>query len=107
MRGKNLNCDAAVETRVACAVHFSHATRAERGEDFIRPEFGACRQGHTAGHYNRPEERHYSHGPATRYLEKSTDSALAVRVPRDNSRVVGFTGQSLPMLRVCEFCTLR
>jgi len=41
VRGKNLDRDGAVQTRIAGPVDLTHATRAKRRDDFIRPETGA------------------------------------------------------------------
>lgn len=38
VRGENFEGDRAVQARVAGLVDFAHATRAERGEDFVRSE---------------------------------------------------------------------
>jgi hypothetical protein len=65
-----------------------HATRAERGENFIRPEFGACRQGHTTRHYSPGEKRH-SRGPMTRCLLELVTLGTRLEPQRGNSRLVG------------------
>ena len=46
MHAKNLDRDGAVEACIPCTVHLAHAACAERGNDFIRPEFGATGEGH-------------------------------------------------------------
>src|SRR5579859_3577109 len=46
MRRQNLDGDASVQARIACAVHFPHPARAERGKNFIRAELGARGQRH-------------------------------------------------------------
>ena len=46
MRGKDFQRDDAVEARVGAAIHLAHAARADRCDDFIRPEARARRDGH-------------------------------------------------------------
>src|SRR5579863_8089109 len=41
MSGQNLDGDDAVEARVAGAIHFSHSTRTDGGENFVWSKFGA------------------------------------------------------------------
>jgi len=41
MRRKNFDGDNAVQARVSGAVHFTHATRAQRREDFVRAKASA------------------------------------------------------------------
>jgi hypothetical protein len=38
--------DVAIELRIARAIHLTHAARAERGDDFVRPEFRSRCQAH-------------------------------------------------------------
>ena len=44
--GQNLERDRALQPHVASAIHFSHTTRADPREDFIRPEFGTRGEDH-------------------------------------------------------------
>ena len=44
--GEDLDGDAAPQLRVAGAVDFAHAARAERSDDFIGAEVGAGSEGH-------------------------------------------------------------
>jgi hypothetical protein len=39
--GKDLDRDVAIKPRIARALHLTHAARAERGKDFVRPESSA------------------------------------------------------------------
>src|SRR5437867_8631413 len=34
---QNLDCNVAIQLRIAGAIHFAHPARAEGGEDFVRP----------------------------------------------------------------------
>ena len=43
MSGENLDGDSAIEARVFRPVDFSHTAGAERGLNFVRPEFSARR----------------------------------------------------------------
>ena len=43
---KDFNCDVAPKARVASAIHFTHATRTERGLNLVRAEFGTRRKCH-------------------------------------------------------------
>jgi hypothetical protein len=47
-RGQHLECDLAMEPRVARAIHLAHAARAERRDDFVGPELVAGGQRHAA-----------------------------------------------------------
>ena len=38
MFGEDLDGDVAVEPGIAGAIHFTHTTRTQRGQNFIRPE---------------------------------------------------------------------
>ena len=44
--GQDFERHLAVQVRVAGAIHLAHAARAERGDNFIRPESGSGLQGH-------------------------------------------------------------
>jgi len=46
MRGKNLDSDSAVQARVARALNFLHAARAQRREDFVGAQASTGGQGH-------------------------------------------------------------
>ena len=46
MRGENFDRNGTIEARVEAAVNFSHAARAQRRLDFIRPKFRASSQRH-------------------------------------------------------------
>src|ERR1700722_17037239 len=46
MSGKNFDSNNPVETRVAGAIHFSHAACAQRRLDFVRTEFRTSSEGH-------------------------------------------------------------
>src|SRR5262249_22082325 len=46
VRGKNLDGDGALESRVARSVDLSHAAGTERSLDLVRAEFGSRREGH-------------------------------------------------------------
>jgi hypothetical protein len=46
LRGGDLNGRVAVQARIECAVHLSHATRANRYEDLVSAEFCDCRERH-------------------------------------------------------------
>jgi hypothetical protein len=43
---KDFDGDAAIEPCIACLVDFAHPARAERRDDFVRPEAGAGDEGH-------------------------------------------------------------
>ena len=51
MLGQNLHRNGAVQPRVARLIHLAHATRAERGKDFVRAELVASRKGHELSTY--------------------------------------------------------
>jgi hypothetical protein len=51
VRGKDLDGDDAVQARVPRAVHFSHASSAERRQDFVRAEASARDQCHNGVDY--------------------------------------------------------
>jgi hypothetical protein len=46
MNGKDFDGDGAVEARVCRAIDFSHASGAQRGNDFVGAEFRASGEGH-------------------------------------------------------------
>ena len=46
--GQDLDGDHAVEAGVARSINLAHATRTEGGEDFVRTEASAGREGHAA-----------------------------------------------------------
>jgi hypothetical protein len=41
---KNLDCDDAVQTRVASLVHLAHTTGTDEGDDFVRTETRTSRE---------------------------------------------------------------
>src|SRR5579872_33395 len=49
VRRQNLDCDRAVEPRVARPIHLSHAACTERRLDFVGPQFAARREWHSRG----------------------------------------------------------
>ncbi len=51
MRRKNFDGDGAVQARIACAVNFAHASRAERRQDFVWAEASARGQCHNGVDY--------------------------------------------------------
>ena len=44
--GEDLDCNRAIQSRVAGTIDFAHAAGAERRDDFICPESSTDRQGH-------------------------------------------------------------
>jgi hypothetical protein len=46
---QNLDCNVAIQVRIAGAIHFAHTARAEGGEDFVRPEASTGLQCHDCG----------------------------------------------------------
>src|SRR5215470_5204643 len=48
MRGQNLYCNRAPETRILRLIHLSHSTHANRMQDFIRTQFGSGGNSHLA-----------------------------------------------------------
>src|SRR5215831_20848984 len=66
MCGENLDCDGALEPGVFCTVDFSHAARAQRRIDFIRPQFCPLSERHKWRDYNpgKPASGTFARGPA-------------------------------------------
>lgn len=52
MRGQNFYRDIAIEPRVPRPIHFPHAARAQRRDNFIRPKFGPRGQRHKVSGIN-------------------------------------------------------
>jgi hypothetical protein len=46
MRRQNLDRDRTLQPSISRAIDLAHAARAQRGDDFIRPEFRARGEGH-------------------------------------------------------------
>ncbi len=49
LRTGNFDCDVPIQTRVSGAIHFSHTSRANGSEDFVRARFIAGRKLHMTG----------------------------------------------------------
>ena len=45
-RGENFQCDIALESLIACAIHFAHPARSERFEHFEVTENCGCGEWH-------------------------------------------------------------
>ena len=51
MSGQNLDRNRAIEASVSRSIDFAHATRTKRGENLVRPEFGARGEAHPRALY--------------------------------------------------------